>query len=44
MLRVEHMYTANEELGYIKKNDFKIFGWYRIILGFVVLFIIGVVL
>jgi len=25
-------------LDYIKKNDFKIFGWYRIILGIVVLF------
>ena len=25
-------------MGYIKKHDFKIFGWYRIVLGFVVLF------
>ncbi|MEM5818598.1 MAG: undecaprenyl-diphosphatase, partial [Desulfitobacterium hafniense] len=24
-------------MGYIKKNDFKIFGWYRIILGVIVL-------
>ena len=24
-------------LGYIKKHDFKVFGWYRIILGVVVL-------
>ena len=24
-------------LSYIKKNDFKVFGWYRIILGVVVL-------
>lgn len=24
-------------MGYIKKNDFKVFGWYRIVLGFVVL-------
>lgn len=25
-------------MGYIKKHDFKVFGWYRIVLGFVVLF------
>jgi len=25
-------------MGYIKKNDFKVFGWYRIILGALVLF------
>jgi undecaprenyl-diphosphatase len=24
-------------LGYIKKNDFKVFGWYRIVLGLIVL-------
>jgi undecaprenyl-diphosphatase len=24
-------------MGYIKKNDFKVFGWYRIVLGIVVL-------
>ena len=24
-------------MGYIKKHDFKIFGWYRIVLGIVVL-------
>ena len=24
-------------MGYIKKNDFKVFGWYRIILGVIVL-------
>jgi undecaprenyl-diphosphatase len=24
-------------MGYIKKNDFKIFGWYRIVLGIIVL-------
>ena len=24
-------------MGYIKKNDFKVFGWYRIILGIIVL-------
>ena len=25
-------------LGYIRKHDFKVFGWYRIALGIVVLF------
>ena len=25
-------------MGYIKKHDFKVFGWYRIILGILVLF------
>lgn len=24
-------------VGYIKKNDFKVFGWYRIILGIILL-------
>ena len=24
-------------MGYIKKHDFKVFGWYRIILGILVL-------
>ena len=24
-------------MGYIKKHDFKIFGWYRIVLGIIVL-------
>jgi len=24
-------------MGYIKKNDFKVFGWYRIVLGILVL-------
>jgi len=24
-------------MGYIKKHDFKVFGWYRIILGAIVL-------
>ena len=28
-------------LGYIKKHDFKIFGWYRIALGIVVLLYFG---
>lgn len=29
-------------IGYIKKHDFKIFGWYRIILGIVVLIYFGI--
>ena len=29
-------------MGYIKKNDFKVFGWYRIALGIVVLVYFGV--
>jgi undecaprenyl-diphosphatase len=28
-------------LGYIKKHDFKVFGWYRIVLGLVVLAYFG---
>jgi undecaprenyl-diphosphatase len=24
-------------VGYIKKHDFKVFGWYRIVLGIIVL-------
>lgn len=30
-------------MGYIKKHDFKIFGWYRIVLGIVVLLYFGVI-
>lgn len=30
-------------MGYIKKHDFKVFGWYRIVLGIVVLVFFGVV-
>ena len=30
-------------MGYIKKNDFKVFGWYRIVLGLLVLVYFGVV-
>lgn len=30
-------------MGYIKKHDFKIFGWYRIILGLVVLMYFGLI-
>ena len=28
-------------MGYIKKHDFKVFGWYRILLGAVVLMYFG---
>lgn len=27
-------------IGYIKKHDFKVFGWYRIVLGIIVLFVL----
>ena len=30
-------------LGYIRKHDFKVFGWYRIVLGIVVLAYFGLV-
>lgn len=30
-------------MGYIKKHDFKVFGWYRIILGIIVLLYFGIV-
>ena len=32
-------------MGYIKKHDFKVFGWYRIILGVIVLIcgIVGII-
>lgn len=30
-------------MGYIKKHDFKVFGWYRIVLGIVVLLYFGIV-
>lgn len=29
-------------MGYIKKNDFKVFGWYRIVLGIIVLAYFGI--
>ena len=29
-------------MGYIKKHDFKVFGWYRIILGTIVLIYFGI--
>ncbi len=28
-------------MGYIKKHDFKVFGWYRIVLGIIVLAYFG---
>ena len=31
------MYVLRFLMGYIKKHDFKVFGWYRIVLGIVVL-------
>ena len=30
-------------MGYVKKHDFKIFGWYRIVLGIIVLLFFGVI-
>ena len=30
-------------MGYIKKHDFKVFGWYRIVLGILVLLYFGLV-
>ncbi len=30
-------------MGYVKKHDFKVFGWYRIVLGIVVLLFFGVI-
>jgi len=30
-------------LGYIRRNDFKVFGYYRIVLGIVVLLYFGIV-
>ena len=30
-------------MGYIKKHDFKVFGWYRIVLGIVVLLYFGLI-
>lgn len=29
-------------MGYIKKHDFKVFGWYRIVLGILVLAYFGI--
>ena len=29
-------------MNYIKKHDFKVFGWYRIVLGILVLILLGV--
>ena len=30
-------------MDYIKKNDFKVFGWYRIVLGALVLLYFGII-
>lgn len=37
------MFVLKFLMGYIKKHDFKIFGWYRIVLGLVVLAYFGLV-
>ena len=29
-------------MNYIKKHDFKVFGWYRIILGIIVIILLGI--
>ena len=34
---VVSMFVIKFLMGYIKKHDFKVFGWYRIILGIIVL-------
>lgn len=38
---VVSMFVLKFLMGYIKKHDFKVFGWYRIILGIVVLVFFG---
>ena len=30
-------------MGYIKKHDFKVFGWYRIVLGILVLLVFSLI-
>jgi undecaprenyl-diphosphatase len=30
-------------MGYIKKHDFTVFGWYRIVLGILVIIFFGVI-
>lgn len=35
------VFTIKFLMGYIQKHDFKVFGWYRIILGIIVLFYFG---
>ena len=39
---VVSMFVLKFLMGYIKKHDFKVFGWYRIVLGAVVLVFFGV--
>lgn len=38
---VVSLYVLRFLMGYIKKHDFKVFGWYRIVLGIVVLLYFG---
>ena len=38
------MFAITFLMGYIKKNDFKAFGWYRIALGAVVLIYFGIII
>ncbi len=40
---VVSMFVLRFLMGYIKKHDFKVFGWYRIVLGIVVLAYFGLV-
>ncbi len=40
---VVSMFVLKFLMGYIKKHDFKVFGWYRIVLGMVVLAYFGLV-
>ncbi len=40
---VVSMFVLRFLMGYIKKHDFKVFGWYRIVLGLVVLAYFGLV-
>ncbi len=40
---VVSMFVLKFLMGYIKKHDFKVFGWYRIVLGIVVLAYFGLV-
>ncbi len=37
------MFVIRFLMGYIRKHDFKVFGWYRIILGIIVLLYFGVI-
>ena len=39
---VVSVYSIKFLMGYIRKNNFKVFGYYRIVLGVIVLFYFGV--